>query len=416
MEKQFQYHPVILRFRNNTLEAQFREYYVERFTVQTRWGCFLGILLYGGFVILDVNLSPDYWRSILTIRLGVVVPYLILMFWVTYTSFFKKHMQVLIGFSILVAGFGHFALALAAGLPSFYVVGVTILLAMFTYTFSGLRAVNALIVSLVLIMFFELLSIFITNLTVSELLFQNFLLVSANIIGLLAGIIVEKYSRNEFISSLVISQEKAKSESLLLNVLPASIAERLKAGETMVADEFSEATVLFADIVDFTVFCSNRSPREVVSMLNQVFSRFDTLVEKYDVEKIKTQGDCYIVTSGLPQHRYDHAETIANLALDMRDILSTVKIGNGLKIQMRFGISSGSISAGIIGTKKFVYDIWGDTVNIASRIESNSSGNLIQVADTTYRALKDKFRFRPGGKIDVKGRGKIIVYYLEGRL
>jgi class 3 adenylate cyclase len=220
-----------------------------------------------------------------------------------------------------------------------------------------------------------------------------------------------------------LSQEKEKSEELLLNVLPRAIAEQLKNGERSIASAMEEVTILFADIVGFTPMSAKISPIKLVNLLNQIFSSFDELAEKYGLEKIKTIGDAYMVVGGLPLPKTDHAEAIANMALGMQDVMKQFQSQTLLddfsaeeKLQIRIGINTGSVVAGVIGIKKFIYDLWGDAVNIASRMESSGEPGHIQVTETTYELLKDQFIFQSRGTISVKGRGDMQTYWLLNRL
>jgi class 3 adenylate cyclase len=209
--------------------------------------------------------------------------------------------------------------------------------------------------------------------------------------------------------------EREKSERLLLNVLPKSIADRLKQGESTIADSFPDVTVLFADLGDFTRRSTEVPAPELVHLLNEVFSKFDWLAELHLLEKIKTIGDAYMAVGGLPMPRPDHAEAVAEMALDMQKVVTKLTWGDGKSIDLRIGISTGPVVAGIIGSKKFIYDLWGDTVNIASRMESLGQFGAIQVSEPTYERLKDKYIFEGRGKIEVKGKGKMSTYFLTGR-
>jgi class 3 adenylate cyclase len=210
--------------------------------------------------------------------------------------------------------------------------------------------------------------------------------------------------------------EQEKSERLLLNVLPATIAQRLKQIDRngTIADNFNDVTVIFADIVDFTRFSTQHSPAEIVSLLNEIFSTFDDLAESHTLEKIKTIGDSYMAVGGLPTPREDHAESVVRMALDMQREIKKFRAGDDESIQLRIGISTGPVVAGVIGTKKFIYDLWGDTVNMASRMEALGIPGEIQVTDVTYERLKEKYQFEPRGSIDVKGKGEMQTYLLLG--
>ncbi|MEG3988991.1 adenylate/guanylate cyclase domain-containing protein [Microcoleus sp. S28C3] len=207
-------------------------------------------------------------------------------------------------------------------------------------------------------------------------------------------------------------EEQEKSENLLLNILPKAIAERLKQNETTIAEYFPEVTVLFADIVGFTALSAVMNPIELVEILNQIFSGFDLLCERHGLEKIKTIGDAYMAVGGLPNPRADHAEAIAKMALDMQAEIARFNANHNKYFSIRIGIHSGPVVAGVIGIKKFIYDLWGDTVNIASRMESQGLPWRIQVSETTYKLVADKYLFQERGIIEVKGKGEMKTYIL----
>ena len=209
--------------------------------------------------------------------------------------------------------------------------------------------------------------------------------------------------------------EQERSEQLLLNILPRPIAERLKEGQRTIADVFPDVTVLFADLVGFTRMSEQLPPAELVAMLNKIFSMFDQLAEKHGLEKIKTIGDEYMAASGLPMPRPDHAEAMAEMALDMLAVIERFNAKRNRGVRIRIGMNCGPVTAGIIGTKKFAYDLWGDTVNIASRMESHGIANAIQVTEATYKRLRHKYAFQRRGIIHVKGKGALCTYFLVGR-
>jgi adenylate cyclase len=216
-------------------------------------------------------------------------------------------------------------------------------------------------------------------------------------------------------SRRALALEQERSERLLLNVLPAPIAARLKAGEEVIADAFPDVTVLFADLVDFTRRSQRTSPAQVVATLNELFSEFDRLAQRQGLEKIKTIGDAYMVAGGLPDPRPDHAEAIAEMALAIRDEVARRTDPSGQPLQVRIGIDTGPVEAGVIGTSKFSYDLWGDTVNTASRMESNGIAGCIQVTARTYQRLRDSYRFERRGPIPIRGKGEMVTYFLVGR-
>jgi adenylate cyclase len=205
---------------------------------------------------------------------------------------------------------------------------------------------------------------------------------------------------------------KAESEALLLNVLPRSVADRLKRGELVIADQHDEVTALFADLVEFTPFAAQETAQRVVAVLNEIFSGFDSLAERFGLEKIKTIGDAYMVVAGAPHPRNDHASVILEMALAMHDLAGRVEVTPGRALQLRTGVASGPAVAGVIGRRKFSYDIWGDAVNLASRMESTGMPGMIQVASSTFHLCRDHFPFTPRD-VEVKGLGPLHTYLLD---
>jgi len=213
----------------------------------------------------------------------------------------------------------------------------------------------------------------------------------------------------------LLHHEQERSEKLLLNVLPREVAPRLKEPGQTIAEHFDSASVLFADIVGSTTLFAEMEPADIVDWLNEVFSMFDVLVEKYDLEKIRTIGDNYMVAAGVPRPRPDHAQALALMALEMREQLAGLPARNGSRIAFRMGMNSGPMVGGVIGKTKFHYDLWGDTVNTASRMESHGEVGKIQVTQATYEALRENFALEPRGRIAVKGKGEMQTWYLLGR-
>ena len=211
-----------------------------------------------------------------------------------------------------------------------------------------------------------------------------------------------------------VDHQKQLAENLLLNILPAEIAQRLKKDQGAIAEEFNEVTVLFADIAEFTILSDKLRPEELVVFLNRVFSELDHLTDKHGLEKIKTIGDAYMVASGLPLRRKDHAPAMAEFALEMVQTIARIKSPDGQPLQMRIGMSSGPAVAGVIGERKFSYDLWGDTVNTASRMESHGKNGAIQVTRPTYELLRDRYELAERGWIDVKGKGRLETWWLVG--
>ena len=209
--------------------------------------------------------------------------------------------------------------------------------------------------------------------------------------------------------------ELERSDALLLNILPAPIAARLKASPTTIADSFPSVSVLFADIVGFTNLASVASGEQVVTMLNDIFSTFDRIAERYGLEKIKTIGDAYMAVGGIPVPMDDHAAKVTAMALDMLEAIRSCAAQEFTDVQLRIGIHSGPVVAGVIGQKKFTYDLWGDTVNTASRMESHGAAGRVQVSAATRALLGDLFEFEDRGEIEIKGKGKLTTHYVLSR-
>ena len=239
---------------------------------------------------------------------------------------------------------------------------------------------------------------------------------SLNVLGVAisAYLVVQYFVRQREAAIVALDAAHRRSEELLRNILPERIAERLKDGETVLADAHPAVTVLFADIVDFTRYADQTAPAEVVRVLDLIFRAFDDVADRYGLEKIKTIGDAYLLVGGLPDARPDHVEAVARAALDLVAASRSVTIDPGTPLQIRVGIDTGPVVAGVIGRRKFSYDLWGDTVNTASRMESSSVPGRINVTARVESALRDRFDFEPRGEITIKGKGSVAAFFLLG--
>jgi len=251
-----------------------------------------------------------------------------------------------------------------------------------------------------------------TNNLPRELIDPVFFILNIGAVTGIAFLLINYYVRERKRAFGLLREEQQKSESLLLNVLPVEIAPRLKADNQTIADHFESASVLFADIVGSTPLFAEMEPGEAVDWLNEVFSLFDRIVEKHDLEKIRTIGDNYMVASGAPRSRPDHVQAIARLALEMSREVTTLAPRNGHNMEIRMGLNSGPLVGGVIGKTKFHYDLWGDTVNTASRMESHSKPGRIQINKSTFQLLKDDFECEPRGRIQIKGKGEMETWFV----
>lgn len=226
--------------------------------------------------------------------------------------------------------------------------------------------------------------------------------------------VVYYLSRSTARAEAVAEREFNRSETLLANILPPVVATRLKDGQ-LIADRYEAASVLIADMAGFTARASDTAPEKLVGFLNTVFTRIDDLVDKHGMEKIKTTGDSYMVVSGVPEPRADHAEALADLAIAMREALIGLVDPGGRAVPVRIGMASGPVVAGVVGRRKFFYDVWGDAVNVAARMEQTGTPSYIQVSPATFELLKDRFDLQERGLIDVRGKGQMRTWYLSGR-
>ncbi|HRI91312.1 adenylate/guanylate cyclase domain-containing protein [Accumulibacter sp.] len=244
----------------------------------------------------------------------------------------------------------------------------------------------------------------------------NFTAVSSIVYLLLRYSDSEKHRAQQHLQEThrLLQVEQERSERLLLNILPAPIAERLKNSSQPIADGFAEVSVMFADIVNFTRVAEGMAPQQVFAMLNKIFSCFDELAEKYGLEKIKTIGDAYMVAGGLNDARSDFSGALAEMALEMCRLLHDDLQLNEMRLELRIGIGTGPVVAGVVGKKKFIYDLWGDTVNIASRVTSEGAPGVVQVDERTYRRLQQRFEFHQAQTIYLKGKGNMVVHRLIG--
>ena len=235
-----------------------------------------------------------------------------------------------------------------------------------------------------------------------------------NVLGvaITAYLVVQYFVRQREAAIVALDAAHLRSEDLLRNILPEPIADRLKDGATLVADAHPAVTVLFADIVDFTRYADRTPPADVVRVLDLVFRAFDDVADRHGLEKIKTIGDAYLLVGGLPEARGDHIEAVARAALELIEASRSVAIDPGSPLQIRIGIDTGPVVAGVIGRKKFSYDLWGDTVNTASRMESNGIPGRINVTARVESALRDQFEFEPRGEISIKGKGSVLAFFL----
>jgi len=412
-----------LRFPGE-IEEQFREDYHVNTVSTTRLALVLGLILYSLFGILDIYAIPISKDIVWIIRYGIVAPVFLFVLVASYSTIFQKYTQALMSLAVAVSGLGIVAMISITREAEFgnrfYFTGL-ILISMWGYSLSRLRFWYAVLANLVIMIGYEYGSIVFKQLLESEtgiviFTMHNFFFLGAYVIGMFGSYFLERYTRRDFLQKYTIQAQRDQADELLYNVLPERIAERLKQSSETIAEEFNSVSVLFADIVNFTPISARFGPREVVDMLNEVFSHFDGLVDKYGVEKIQVAGDAYMVAAGVPTFRPDHATVLAQLALDMLDYVKQEEfLGGKHPIEIRIGLNSGSLIGGVIGRKKYFYALWGDMVNIASRMQSHGEVGKIQITRDTYELVKADFECEYIGKIDIKGKGKMEAWHLLAR-
>lgn len=406
--------PLTLRFDIPAWEAAFREDYLRAGLALLRVSAIVGTLV--GVVLGPLTLGGTVSPGALALALGPPVALNGMMLWATFAGWFFRRAEWVLGSGLV--GWGLISALWVVSHPD----ETTAIGALFSVAIVALYAfviVRAGFVACVVASLASGVAIGAAIAVVGSLPPERMALVApAGAVWLLAGVagyFGERYARRDFVTRRLLDAEQARSEALLLNVLPGPIATRLKAGEEPIADGYDEVTVLFADVVDFTGVSAKASPAQVVRILNAVFSDLDALAARHGLEKIKTIGDAYMVVGGLPASRPDHAEAVAEMALDIQRVLADRRGPTGEPLRARIGINTGPVVAGVIGTAKFAYDLWGDVVNTASRMESLSVAGAIQVTQTTYERLRDRYEFVERGPIEVKGKGVMPAYLLVAR-
>jgi class 3 adenylate cyclase len=405
------------------LERQFQNYYFDNYLWINRIGLFVGLVLWSVFGLIDIYAMPESLRTVWVIRFGLGLPVIIGIIVLSFLPVYRRWIRQATALLTLVSGLGILLMIMVAQPVevgySYYIFGLMVVLS-FLYTVPGPQFIGVLFVSGILLLAQVLIYLGrpgflqIERTTIETVLVTTFLVTMA-IVGIISTYLHELSIRQNFIQRLLIECEQDRSEDLLLNIMPATIAERLKRGDA-IADFYPAISILFADIVGFTPLSAGMSPANIVGLLNQVFTRFDELTERFALEKIKTIGDAYMVVSGLPVPRPDHAEVLADLALEMQDSVHELSELIACPLQLRIGLHTGSAVAGVIGWRKFAYDLWGDAVNTASRMESHGLTGKIQVSEEYYKILKGRYCFDDRGEIDIKGKGLMHVYLLQGRL
>lgn len=407
-------HLLTLRFRDEQLEEAFKKVNNEKSLVQARLAALLGMILYGGFIFLDYHLTPEHFITTLMIRLSVVLLFGLCLV----MTFIRPDMVERIIMTGLVGGqIGHFLLMLYCNLPPGYGMGVTVIILVFMFTFSRITFIRSVILSFIFIAIYEAITGFHLHYSFQQMLTNNYFLLSINFAGILAGYTIELFVRNDFTKSLILDEERRKSDNLLLNILPESVAHELKEKGTTTPVRYGQVTVMFTDFVGFTTISERLSPDELIHELSNNFCYFDTITKVYNLEKIKTIGDSYMLAGGIPHPNSTHHFDCMLAALQIKKFMNTLKTRHkeqGLPFwDFRLGMNTGPLIAGVIGEMKFAYDIFGDTVNVASRMESHGAVGEINISQSTYDLVKEYFDCEYRGNINIKGKGSADMYIVR---
>jgi class 3 adenylate cyclase len=401
----------------------FWEEYVADSLRYTRYAIALGILTFILFGVLDIYLFPQFLRGLWRYRAAVIVLLgAVLAVSIVAPEFFKKHSQFFL--SVVILGSSIAVIMLAAVTSSFaqadyYYAGVMLSITS-GFVFVPLRFRYALLVAFLSIVAYDL-SLLFQNIPAAVSVNNTCFLISDCVICGIAcwdtqSLLRQRHKDKQLIAeqSESIAAEKKRGDELLRRILPDPIANRLLEGQKHIADGYADVTVLFADLCNFTTLSTKITPESLVELLNKIFSAFDDAAEAHGVEKIKTIGDAYMAVSGLPAVSDDHPERMVRMGMQMLDAIAEIQEEFGhLKIGVRIGIHTGPCVAGVIGKNRFIYDLWGDTVNIASRMESHGEMDAIHTSEATYLRTRHLFPFIERGMVTLKGRGEMRAYLLK---
>jgi class 3 adenylate cyclase len=409
-----------LRFAPD-LEVAFADDHFARSLAFIRFAVALAVVLYAAFGVLDLFIVPDVVGSIWFIRYTIVCPAALVVLGLTFTHAFRPIAQPLLCALAILCGLGIVAMVAIAGpaAGASYYAGL-LLVVPWAYSLLRLRFVYATVAAATILIGYEIVAIWVKHTPADILINNNFFFLSSVVIGMAAGYTIERGMRAEFMQLRQIERERRRSDALLANILPRAIIDRLKArgdaGRTRrVAEALDDVTVLFADAVGFTMQAEKTPADDLVAALDSLFSRFDALADRHGLEKIKTVGDAYMAVAGAPEPHPDHVAAAADMALAIMEESEDARWPSGDPILVRIGVACGSAVAGVIGRRKFAYDLWGDTVNLASRLQSHGEPGRILVSEDVVAHLGGRYEFGPGVVVDLKGKGPTPACFLLSR-
>ncbi|HYH28427.1 MAG TPA: adenylate/guanylate cyclase domain-containing protein [Actinomycetota bacterium] len=411
--------PFTLRFRDEQVEREFRETNFAHSLANVRIAYVIGAALWvvWGIVLRGFLLRSDQTVD-LYMRYGVFIPILLLALAISFTPVFRRVWEGVTATAVLMSmlAWVYYVSELRTMPVDFGYVGV-ILITAFTYTLVRLRFLVVLIVTLIATTAYTTYAVLAPHIFGVKTVLAMFYLFSFGGLGCVAAYRLERFTRLLFVRERQLAKERERSDSLLLNILPSVIVDRLKANPEggRLAEGLDEVSVLFADAVGFTGQTLKTPPQELVGALDDLFRSFDVLADRYGLEKIKTVGDAYMAVAGAPVPIADHAGAAAEMAIAIIEATNDIRWPSGDPVEMRIGVATGPAVAGVIGQRKFAYDLWGETVNLASRLESHGRAGRILVSERAAERLGDRYDFGPEEIMEVKGLGPTRVRFLEGR-
>jgi class 3 adenylate cyclase len=413
--------PWSLKFKDEWLEQRFQDEYFDTNLQYIRIATILGALTWAAFGPLAQLVVKEGLFRDSVIRYGLGVPTGLVSFGLTYLPNYRRIWQPLLTAAILFSGLVwviHRAVVLDAR-PDWGYAG-NMLILIFAYILVRIQFRYSALVGVALIVMYNVGAFFVIHEVANNVIFGDYFLLITAFIGTVGAYVLERSTRLLFLRERELDRERGRSEGLLRNILPEQIADRLKERDPAtehghIARAYTEVTVVFADLVEFTKQSGRTDPPEIVAVLDDVFTRFDAIAERYGLEKIKTIGDAYMAVAGVPEPREDDVEVAAQAALAMRDAIAEVRWPSGDPMRVRIGMATGPAVAGVIGQRKFAYDLWGDTVNTAARMESNGIPDEIQVSEGIYQRLGDRYRFSEVHVVNLKGKGPTAARFLIGR-
>jgi class 3 adenylate cyclase len=408
-----------LRFRDPGLEKAYRADRFRHDLGNIRFGFLAGIAIWvaWGLLLRPYMLALSDQRLDVLMRFGVFIPMLIVGLALTYTRFFGRVWEwVAVAIAAATLLFWVFYVLRISTLPAEYGYIGVILITAFTYALLRLRFVLVVLVTMIGIAAYLPYAITAKYIQDVSVVLAMLYLVSFGLLGGLAAYRTERFTRDLFLRERQLEQERTRSDGLLLNMLPGAIVEQLKASSGgRIAQNFGQVSVFFADAVGSTEQAARTSPEAFADALDELFSHFDEVAMRYGLEKIKTIGDAYMAVAGAPTPMADHADAAVAMAVDILTEAGKIRWPSGDPIVVRGGIATGPAVAGVIGVQRFAYDLWGDTVNLASRLETNAGPGRFLVSESTARQLTDRYGFGPPEILDVKGKGPTTVRVLLGR-